>query len=54
MKPALIGILIKFQKNGKINNFCFEEKSGNYKYSYDIFNEKEDTLSKYLGEIKKN
>ena len=41
------------EKNREINNFCFEEKSGNYKYSYDIFNEKEDTLSKYFGEIKK-
>lgn len=42
------------KKYGEIHNFtCKKEKSGNYKYSYDVFNEKEDTLSKYLGEIKK-
>lgn len=42
-------------KNGEIHNFTFKkEKLGNYKYSYDVFNEKEDTLSKYVGEIKKN
>lgn len=43
------------EKKGVKHNFTFtQEKSGNYKYSYDVFNEKEDTLSKYIGEIKKN
>ena len=43
------------EKKGEIHNFTFKkEKSGNYKYSYDVFNEKEDTLSKYISEIKKN
>lgn len=42
------------EKNGEIHNFTFKkEKSGNYKYSYDILNEEENTLSKCLGEIKK-
>lgn len=42
------------EKKGVMHNFTFKkEKLGNYKYSYDIFNEKEDTLSKYVGEIKK-
>lgn len=42
------------EKNGEIHNFTFKkEKSGNYTYSYDVFNEKEYTLSKYIAEIKK-
>lgn len=40
------------KKEGKVCNLTFtKDKTGNYKYSYDILNEKENTLSKYLGDI---
>jgi len=43
------------EKNGEVYNFTFrKEKPGKYIYSYDTLNEEENTLSKYLGEIKKN
>lgn len=42
------------EKNGEVNNITFKKVNPDtYTFSYNIVDEKEDTLSKYVGEIKK-